>query len=124
MNINPCVLHCRSEVLSERGAQDRGPVVEINVIQRVQIALFPTKCAFCGDEAKEGKKLQRCGTCKAVGYCDRLERSKQITRQSNTAHPRQSLFLSKLAASGGTQTYHTLHSRQNTLPAELPRQLS
>ena len=71
------MLHSRSEVLSERGAQDRGPVVEINVVQRVQIAPFPTKCAFCGGEAEEGKKLQRCGTCKAVGYCDRLERSKQ-----------------------------------------------
>ena len=35
--------------------------------------------------------------------------NKQTTRQSNTEHPRQSLFLRK-AASGGT-----LHSRQSTV---------
>ena len=45
-------------------------------------------------------------------------RSNKQTRQSNTAHPRQSLFR---AASGGTRTHDTLHSRQSALPAELPR---
>ena len=39
---------------------------------------------------------------------------KQTTRQSNTAHPRQSFFLG--AASGGTRTHDTLHSRQSALP--------
>ena len=48
-------------------------------------------------------------------------RSNKQTRQSNTAHPRQSLFR---AASGGTRTHNTLYSRQSALPAELPRQHS
>ena len=48
-------------------------------------------------------------------------RSNKQTRQSNTAHPRQSLFR---AASGGTRTHDTLYSRQSALPTELPRQLS
>ena len=43
-------------------------------------------------------------------------RSNKQTRQSNTAHPRQSLFR---AASGGTRTHDTLFSRQSALPAEL-----
>ena len=52
-------------------------------------------------------------------------RSNKQTRQSNTAHPRQSLFLEKKrAASGGTRTHDTLYSRQSALPTELPRQLS
>ena len=50
-------------------------------------------------------------------------RSNKQTRQSNTAHPRQSLFLEKCAASGGTRTHDTLYSRQSALPTELPRQL-
>ena len=48
-------------------------------------------------------------------------RSNKQTRQSNTAHPRQSLFRT---ASGGTRTHDTLYSRQSALPTELPRQLS
>ena len=43
-------------------------------------------------------------------------RSNKQTRQSNTAHPRQSLFR---AASGGTRTHDTLYSRQSALPTEL-----
>jgi ubiquitin carboxyl-terminal hydrolase 19 len=58
-----------SEVLSEREA--RGPVVEINVVQRAKLAPFPTKCALCGCGVEEGRKLQRCSKCKAVGYCHR-----------------------------------------------------
>ena len=53
------------------------------------------------------------------------ERSKvKQTRQSNTAHPRQSLFLEKMSCPGGTRTHDTLYSRQSALPTELPRQLS
>ena len=37
-------------------------------------------------------------------------RSNKQTRQSNTAHPRQSLFLTAL---GGTRTHDTLYSRQS-----------
>ena len=51
-------------------------------------------------------------------------RSNKQTRQSNTAHPRQSLFLEKMSCPGGTRTHDTLYSRQSTLPTELPRQLS
>ena len=59
----------RSEVLSEKEAG--GAVIEVNVIQRLQQPIFPTKCTSCGSQARDGKKLQRCSTCKAVGYCDR-----------------------------------------------------
>ena len=51
-------------------------------------------------------------------------RSNKQTRQSNTAHPRQSLFLEKMSCPGGTRTHDTLYSRQSALPTELPRQLS
>ena len=40
-------------------------------------------------------------------------RSNKQTRQSNTAHPMQSLFR---AASGGTRTHDTLYFRQSALP--------
>ena len=49
------------------------------------------------------------------------------TRQSNTAHPRQSLFLEKMSClrwDSNPQTLYTLYSRQSALPTELPRQLS
>ena len=53
----------------------REKVVELHVIQRVQVPLFPTKCASGGrlasDIAKEGKKILRCSKCKEVGYCTR-----------------------------------------------------
>ena len=61
-----------SEVLSERVAHEK--VVELHVIQRVKFPLFSSKCASCsrsggGDlMSKEGKKILRCGKCKAVGY--------------------------------------------------------
>ncbi|CAI8045180.1 Ubiquitin carboxyl-terminal hydrolase 19 [Geodia barretti] len=58
-----------SEVLSERAA--KGPVVEINVVQRVHVTPFPTKCALCGCGVEKGRKLQRCSKCKTVGYCHR-----------------------------------------------------
>ena len=58
-----------SEVLSERKAH--GEVVEFNVIQRVELPMFPTKCSTCGQVAEEGRKLSRCTKCKAVGYCNR-----------------------------------------------------
>jgi ubiquitin carboxyl-terminal hydrolase 19 len=58
-----------SEVLSERAAN--GPVVEINVVQRVHVAPFPTKCALCGCGVEKGRKMLRCSKCKAVGYCHR-----------------------------------------------------
>ena len=51
-------------------------------------------------------------------------RSNKQTRQSNTAHPRQSLFLEKMSCPGGTRTHDTLYSRQSALPTELPRQFS
>ena len=57
----------RSEVLSEKEA--KGHVAEFNVIQRLQVPPFPTKCDSCGKQAQEGRKLQRCSKCKAVGYC-------------------------------------------------------
>ena len=57
-------------------------------------------------DEKEGRKKQ-------------ARSDKQTTRQSNTAHPRQSLFLRKISDSGGTRTHGTLHSRQSALPAEL-----
>ena len=56
-------------------------------------------------DEKEGRKKQA--------------RSNKQQMQSNTARPRQSLFVSKSAASGETRTHDTLHSRQSTLPAEL-----
>ena len=69
-----CAYTCSSEVLSERVAHEK--VVELHVIQRVKFPLFPTKCARCGRTGedlmrREGKKIQRCGKCKAVGYCSR-----------------------------------------------------
>ena len=42
------------------------------------------------------------------GRKEEASKVKQTTRQSNTAHPRQSLFLRKIAASGGTRTDYTL----------------
>ena len=50
--------------------------MELHVIQRIQVPLFPTKCATCSrlaDDlmAKEGKRILRCSKCKAVGYCNR-----------------------------------------------------
>ena len=47
---------------------------------------------------------------------------KQTTRQSNTAHPRQSHFLRKIICLGWDS--NPRHSRQSALPTELPRQLS
>ena len=47
----------------------RGGVIEVNVVQRVQVAPFPTKCGYCGSGAEEGRRLQRCGKCLAVAYC-------------------------------------------------------
>ena len=51
-------------------------------------------------------------TCSVSMYmlerCRRKEevsKVKQTTKQSNTAHPRQSLFQRKLAASGGIRTH-------------------
>ena len=51
-------------------------------------------------------------------------RSNKQTRQSNTAHPRQSLFLEKMSCLRCDSNHDTLYSRQSTLPTELPRQLS
>ena len=51
-------------------------------------------------------------------------RSNKQTRQSNTAHPRQSLFLEKMSCLGWDSTHDILYSRQSALPTELPRQLS
>ena len=61
-------------------------------------------------------------------------RSNKQTRQSNTAHPRQSLFMYvsidhslavyTLYELVRTRTHDTLYSRQSALPTELPRQLS
>ena len=67
-------LSSSSEVLSERSAREK--VVELHVIQRLQFPPFPSKCATCsrsGEDLmnKEGKKIQRCSKCKAVGYCSR-----------------------------------------------------
>ena len=67
-SLPPFLLSSSSEVLSRREAGDE--VVEINVIQRVQLPIFPTKCSTCGRLTKKGKKLMRCSKCKAVGYCD------------------------------------------------------
>ncbi len=58
----------RSEVLSRKEA--RGKVAMFNVIQRVQVPPFPTKCATCGRQARLGSRLQRCSQCRAVGYCN------------------------------------------------------
>ena len=52
-------------------------------------------------DEKEGRKKQA--------------RSNKQTRQSNTAHPRQSLFPRKMSCLGSTQTHDILHSRQSTL---------
>ena len=63
-----CACHVtvhRSEVLPKRS-----DVVEINIIQRVKIPPFPTKCAACLRQKSANKKLFRCGKCRAVGYCD------------------------------------------------------
>ena len=49
-------------------------------------------------------------------------RSNKQTKQSNTAHPRQSLFLEKMSCLGWDS--NPRHSRQSALPTELPRQLS
>lgn len=62
--------HHSSEVLSRKEA--KGKVVEFNVIQRVQLPPFPTKCSHCGQVAQQGSRLLRCSKCKAVGYCNRL----------------------------------------------------
>ena len=56
-------------------------------------------------------------------------RSNKQTRQSNTAHPRQSLFLEKMSclrwdSNPRHSILYTLYSRQSALPTELPRQLS
>ena len=49
-------------------------------------------------------------------------RSNKQTRQSNTAHPRQSLFLEKMSCfRWDSNPRHTLYSRQSALPTELPR---
>ena len=60
---------------------------------------------------------------------DKEERKKQAsankqTRQSNTAHPRQSLFLEKMSCLRWDSNPRPLYSRQSALPTELPRQLS
>ncbi len=74
MHTKPLPPHThRSEVLSPVTAGVCG-VVEMNVVQRVQLPLFPTKCSTCGRLASrlgEGRRIMRCGQCKAVGYCDR-----------------------------------------------------
>ena len=52
-------------------------------------------------------------------------RSNKQTRQSNTAHPRQSLFLEKMSClRWDSNPRHSIYSRQSALPTELPRQLS
>ncbi|KAL5474915.1 hypothetical protein EMCRGX_G026942 [Ephydatia muelleri] len=57
-----------AEVISPKEA--KGRVVELNVIQRVQLPIFPKKCTNCGKVAEEGTKLLRCSKCKTIGYCN------------------------------------------------------
>lgn len=57
-----------AEVISPMEAKDK--VVELNVIQRVQLPIFPKKCTNCGKVTEEGTKLLRCSKCKSVGYCN------------------------------------------------------